>query len=105
MTNNIKKSHIVAIVTLFMLAVIPAVAAWSQLPTKSSFNFTPDTHVVNVAPMTVTDTDVVSMPEVKISAKPSYRATAHKVSMPAQCQMQELEQQGAPTARYVRVCG
>jgi hypothetical protein len=105
-----KKSNIIAIITLFMLAVIPAVAAWSQLPTKSNFVFAAEkpATVIQVADLVITPAD--SIDEVTVTArvptKSSYHNIApHKVSMPAQCRMQELEQQGAPTARYVRVCG
>ena len=99
-----KKSNIIAVITLFMLAVIPAVAAWSQLPTTSNFKFAAEpAHVVHLAPMTVTDTDMVTLPEVKILA-PSKPTIAHKISTPITCQLHELIQQGSPTARFVKVC-
>jgi len=110
MTNNIKRSRIVAILALFLLAVIPAVAAWSQLPTKSNFVFAAEkpATVIQVADPVITPADSIDEVTVtaRVPAKSDYRNIApHKVSMPVQCRLHELDQQGSPTARYVRVCG
>jgi hypothetical protein len=102
-----KKSRLIAIISLFMLAVIPAVAAWMQMPKASNFKFAAEpAHVVNVAPMTVTNTDTVTIPEVAIiGSTTKSRGISHKVVAPTVCQLHELIQQGSPTARFVRVCG
>jgi hypothetical protein len=93
--------------SLIMLAIVPAVAAWMQMPKASNFKFAAEpAHVVNVAPMTVTDTDMVTIPEVAIIGSTAKSHTiSHKVVAPTVCQLHELIQQGSPTARYVKVCG
>jgi hypothetical protein len=69
--------------------------------------FAPETRVVNIAPLTITDTDTVSIPEITVlgpTAK-SFHAISHKVSEPVTCHQHELVQGGSPTARFVKVCG
>lgn len=109
MTNSNTKSHMIAFFALILVAVVPAIAAWSQMPTKSNFKFAPETHTVNVAPMTVTDTDVSSIPEVKIVAKvpvaKSTKRIAKSASLPTACHLHELLQGGSPDAPHVLSCG
>ena len=109
MTNSNTKSHMIAFLALILVAVVPAVAAWSQMPTKSNFKFAPETNVVNVAPMTVTNTDVPSIPEVKPIAKvpvaKSIKRIAKSASLPKECQLHELLQGGSPDAPHVLSCG
>ena len=118
MTNSNTKSHMIAFLALILVAVVPAVAAWSQMPSVHSVHgvqsdtcnkFAPETHVVNVAPMTVTNTDVPSIPEVKPIAKvpvaKSIKRIAKSASLPKECQLHELLQGGSPDAPHVLSCG
>lgn len=109
MTNsNTKKSRSVVFIALLLLAVIPAIAAWSQTPAKSTFKFAPETHVTHIAPMTVTDTDIASIPEVKITGrvvKPSRSVSKITTSQPVGCHLHELLQGGSPDAPHVLSCG
>lgn len=106
MTNSNTKSHMIAFLTLILVAAVPAIAAWSQLPTKSNFKFAPETRIVNVAPMTVTN--VPSIPEVKITAKVPAKSTKRIVrsaNLSKECHLHELLQGGSPDAPHVLSCG
>jgi hypothetical protein len=108
MINSNTKSHMIAFLVLILVATIPAIAAWSQMPTKSNFKFAPETHIVNVAPMTVTSSDVSSVPEVKITAKVPAKSAKHiarSASLPKECHLHELLQGGSPDAPHVLSCG
>jgi hypothetical protein len=103
-----KKAHVSAIILLSLLAIIPAIAAWSQFPHTTNVNFQADkTPVIQLAPEIITPAETI--PEVTITAKPSIAINGkaiHKVMEASKaCRLHKLMQQGRPGAETVLACG
>ena len=104
-----KKAHVSATIILSLLAIIPAIAAWSQFPNPTNVKFQAEHNspVIQLAPETITPAE--SIPEVTITAKPgiaiSNKAIHKAMDMSKACRLHKLHQGGSPTAEFALACG